>query len=62
MFSDLITLSQRQEANTHDCPITYEGAIGGKFTYSFTPTSLGVIAVITCSCGYKLDCTDYELF
>lgn len=29
----------------------YGGAIGGRFTYSFTPTSIGTIASIKCSCG-----------
>jgi len=27
------------------------GAIGGSFTYSFIPTSIGVIGEIQCSCG-----------
>lgn len=32
--------------------ITYgAGAIGGRFTYEFTPTSIGVIGTIKCSCG-----------
>lgn len=29
----------------------YAGAIGGRFTYSFTPTSVGTIGSIECSCG-----------
>lgn len=35
-------------------------AIGGAWTYSFTPTSIGVITEIACCCGGKLDFTDYE--
>ena len=31
----------------------YAGAIGGRFKYIFTPTSIGVIGEIECSCGDK---------
>lgn len=31
----------------------YAGAIGGRFTYQFIPTSLGDIGEIICSCGEK---------
>lgn len=27
------------------------GAIGGRLTFSFTPTSLGMITKVSCSCG-----------
>jgi hypothetical protein len=30
---------------------SYAGAIGGRFSYNFTPTSIGEIGVIKCSCG-----------
>lgn len=30
---------------------SYAGAISGRFSYEFTPTSLGDIAVVKCSCG-----------
>lgn len=30
---------------------TYAGAIGGRYTYEFTPTSIGNMGVIKCSCG-----------
>ena len=42
------------------CPQKEVGAIGGKFTWSFTPTGIGCILVLTCACGEKLDLTDYE--
>lgn len=29
----------------------YGGAIGGTFTYEFTPTSIGTVGVIKCTCG-----------
>ena len=31
----------------------YAGAIGGRFTYKFIPTSIGEIGEIVCSCGDK---------
>lgn len=39
---------------------SYAGAIGGPFTYSFTPNGLGVVAVVSCGCGAKIDVTDYS--
>lgn len=29
------------------------GAIGGKYTYEFIPTSIGTVGTIKCSCGEK---------
>jgi len=43
-----------------ECPIESAGAIGGRFTYSFTPIGLGVITRVTCVCGAELDLTDWE--
>jgi hypothetical protein len=40
------------------CPIENSGAIGGKYSYIFTPTSLGVITIVKCACGEELDLTD----
>jgi hypothetical protein len=37
-----------------------QGAIGGRISFQFTPTSLGVIKKIICSCGTTLDLTPYE--
>jgi hypothetical protein len=49
-------------AKEHDkiCTVKETGAIGGKFTYFFTPTSLGVICKVECTCGEKYDGTKYE--
>ncbi len=47
-------------AYDHHCPIAYEGAIGGKITYQFTPTSLGMVEKVICSCGKECDVTDYD--
>lgn len=30
---------------------TYAGAIGGRLSYHFTPTSIGTIGVVKCGCG-----------
>jgi hypothetical protein len=42
-----LTEDQQEETKEwmtgHDCPIGYEGAIGGKITYNFTPTGIGVV-------------------
>jgi len=36
------------------------GAIGGEITYSFTPTGLGMISKVKCTCGAELDLTNYD--
>lgn len=41
----------------------YEGASGGRFTFSFTPTSLGVVTEVVDNLNKennKLDLTDYS--
>lgn len=41
----------------------YEGAIGGRFTYSFTPTSLGcVVTVRDDLTDNEIDVTDYSMW
>lgn len=45
----------------HDCRLkNHQGAIGGRMTYCFTPTSLGVVTKCVCACGEEIDVTDYE--
>lgn len=41
---------KRHKAEKHS-GITNFGAIGGEFTYSFVPTSIGVVGTVTCKCG-----------
>ncbi len=42
-----------------ECP--YPGTIGGEFTYSFTPTSLGLIKKVKEEItGEELDLTEYD--
>lgn len=36
----------------------YAGAIGGRYTYEFTPTSIGEFGRIRCSCGDHFDFDD----
>lgn len=36
------------------------GAIGGRLTYKFTPTGVGLAIVVECACGESVDLTDYE--
>ncbi len=54
------TLCDNEEAalarwrETHDPKCIYahkSGAIGGALTFQFTPTSIGVLASVSCSCG-----------
>jgi len=37
-----------------------QAAIGGRFSYSFTPTGLGEIAAVSCACGKKKTLTDFS--
>lgn len=38
----------------------YSGAIGGAYTFEFTDTSLGTVVIVRCSCGERLDVSDYD--
>lgn len=44
----------------HDktCPLkerSTQGAIGGRLTYSFTPTGIGLMKKISCACGKEIN-------
>lgn len=43
-------------------PVPKGGAIGGRLTWSFTPTSLGTITEVSCACGEKCNITDYDMW
>lgn len=48
---------------SHKCKIRkndfrYVGAVGGADTFHITPTGLGKIVEVECSCGAKLDLTE----
>ena len=34
--------------------------IGGRITFSFTPTGLGTVITVECACGEKVNVTDIE--
>ena len=36
------------------------GAIGGRISYTFTPTSLGIIKNVKCACGEETCVNDFE--
>jgi hypothetical protein len=38
----------------------YVGAIGGAYTFCFTPTGVGVIEKVQCADGTELDLTDFS--
>lgn len=44
-------LAEDHRAKTLVERLAFGGAIGGTFKYEFTPTSLGVIGSVKCSCG-----------
>jgi hypothetical protein len=48
--------------NEHDIKHAGQGsgAVGGRYTFEFTPTSLGTIQKVLCACGESCDVTDYE--
>lgn len=50
----------RKWQEEHPCKIrgTYQGAIGGVFTFIFTDTSIGQIQTVKCGCGKKLLISD----
>lgn len=41
------------------CPV---GAIGGRVTFHFTQTGVGLISTVSCACGAKEDLTNYDLW
>lgn len=45
----------------HECKLRYSPgtAIGGKTTFSFTPTSLCEIQKVKCACGSEIDLSNY---
>lgn len=35
-------------------------AIGGRFTFKFTPTSIADVVKVECACGAEIDLSDYD--
>jgi len=48
------------EEHNKTCSAKDVGAIGGRMTFQFTPTSLGIISQVVCACGKEINLTDYE--
>lgn len=48
---------RQHEAEKHNGS-QYAGAIGGRYTYEFTPTSIGTFGRIRCGCGEHFDYDD----
>lgn len=54
---------ERKKQGLSSTESPYYGAIGGELTYSFTPTSLGIIEKIKHSgTGSEIDLTEYDLW
>lgn len=43
-------IRKKHWSKSRNCP-NGSGAIGGRFTYEFTPTSIGTIGTVKCTCG-----------
>ncbi len=48
-----------REKHKQEC-ILYEKGVSRLNTFKFTPTSIGCSVEVECSCGEKIDVTDYE--
>jgi len=50
----------QHDAVKHGGQKRYTGAIGGAYTWQFTGTSIGVVTVFRCTCGSKIDVSNYD--
>ena len=60
---ELASFNEWREQHDKTCPHAKGeglGAIGGRFTYSFTPTGLGVVTEIKCACGGEVNVTNVD--
>lgn len=51
--------------HNEECPFSSrlnQGAIGGRLTYQFTYTDLGLVFKVSCACGAIHDASDYDLW
>lgn len=56
-------MAEQNKLLTEQNKSNYEGASGGRFTYSFTPTSLGVVTKVQDDLtGNEIDLTDYSMW
>lgn len=55
--------NEKHKAEKHSGKEPYAGAIGGRLTFSVTPTSLGEIVSVKCGlCGVEENLTDWDEF
>lgn len=54
----LTTDQQKQLKDWHNDCEADAGAIGGRVSYTFTPTGLGMCIKAQCMCGEEIDLTD----
>ena len=63
IMSEIESLEAENHIKEHnkDCVIYNGGvhaAIGGRISYFFTPTGLGMACGVQCACGWSKECTD----
>lgn len=61
--AEIAKLNKWIKKHNKKCPFTTQkscGAIGGRLTFSFTPTGVGIITEVECACKEKIDLSDYE--
>lgn len=46
----------------HSCKEVLKRAKRRSISYTFTPSGIGVVKVVSCSCGSKKDVTNYDLW
>lgn len=52
---------KKEQDKIYESSAMYAGAIGGRYTYSFTPTGLGLIITVTNNITKdQIDLTNYE--
>ncbi len=55
-------IAEWRKVHIPDCVVytnKEKGAIGGLYTFCFTPTSLGTVTIIKCACGEEFNFTDF---
>jgi hypothetical protein len=59
LASEELKVRQWQKKHVNDKhQMSNESTTGGRWTYSFSPTGLGMIRTVTCACGATLNLTD----
>jgi hypothetical protein len=50
------------EQHKKDHVMKYEGVSGGRWTWLFTPTTIGCVVRIRCTCGEEKDVSNYGMW